>query len=152
LVKDVISTVRRVSGIMLAGEPAAQSVPQTVDEYLASLSGDKRAALQKLRRAIRSVVPEAEECISYRLPAFRLNKRMLVWFGAAANHCAFYPGAYPIQACKDDLKTHDTSKGTVRFKADRPLPTALVRKLVRVRVAEQAARQRVGATGAKHRR
>ncbi len=110
--------------------------PRTIDEYLAPLSDEKRAALQKLRRAIKSVVPEAEECISYQIPAFRLRGRMLVAFGAAANHCAFYPGAYPIRAHKNDLKTYDTSKGTIRFQADRPLPAALVRKLVKARVAE----------------
>ncbi|HXO18449.1 MAG TPA: DUF1801 domain-containing protein [Thermoanaerobaculia bacterium] len=98
----------------------------------------KRAALQKLRKAIHSAVPDAEECISYQIPAFRLHGRMLVAFGAAANHCAFYPGAFPIKSCEDELKGYDTSKGTIRFPADRPLPAALVRKLVKARVAEYA--------------
>ncbi len=119
--------------------------PQTIDEYLALLSDEKRAALQKLRRAIKSAVPEAEECISYQIPAFRLRGRMLVAFGAAANHCAFYPGAYPVKAHKDDLKAYDTSKGTIRFQADRPLPAILVRKLVKARIAEKAAQQDVAA-------
>ena len=110
--------------------------PQTIDEYLAPLSNEKRAALEKLRRAIKSTVPEAEECISYQIPAFRLRGRMLVAFGAAANHCAFYPGAYPVKAHKDDLTAYDTSKGTIRFQADNPLPVALVRKLVKARIAE----------------
>ena len=79
--------------------------PQTIDEYLALLSDEKRVALQKLRRAIKSAAPEAEECISYQIPAFRLRGRLLVGFGAAANHCAFYPGAYPIKAHEDELKT-----------------------------------------------
>jgi uncharacterized protein YdhG (YjbR/CyaY superfamily) len=120
--------------------------PRTIDEYLAPLSDEKRTALQKLRTAIRSVVPEAEECISYQVPTFRLGGRMLVSFGAAANHCAFYPGAYPLQACKADVKAYDTSKGTLRFPPDRPLPAALVRKLVKARLTEQAAR-RPGAAG-----
>jgi uncharacterized protein YdhG (YjbR/CyaY superfamily) len=120
--------------------------PRTIDEYLAPLSDEKRTALQKLRTAIRSVVPEAEECISYQVPTFRLGGRMLVSFGAAANHCAFYPGAYPLQACKADVKAYDTSKGTLRFPPDRPLPAALVRKLVKARLTEQAAR-RAGAAG-----
>ena len=65
--------------------------PKTIDDYLASLNGDKRAALERLRKVIRATAPKAEECISYGLPAFRLNGRPLVALGAAANHCAFYP-------------------------------------------------------------
>ena len=65
--------------------------PKTIDDYLVSLSKEKRAALENLRRAIKSAAPKAEECISYNIPAFRLAGRLLVAFGAAANHCAFYP-------------------------------------------------------------
>ena len=114
--------------------------PQTIDEYLAPLSNEKRAALEKLRKAIKSAAPKAEECISYQLPAFRLGGRMLVAFGAAANHCAFYPGAHPVEAHKKELKAYDTSKGTIRFPADSPLPAALVRRLVKTRIAEHAAK------------
>jgi uncharacterized protein YdhG (YjbR/CyaY superfamily) len=99
--------------------------PRTIDEYLATLSKEKRAALEKLRRAIKSAAPGAEECISYRIPAFRLGGRLLVGFGAAANHCAFYPGAHPVKAHKEGLKAHDTGKGTIRFLADSPLPASL---------------------------
>jgi len=119
--------------------------PETIDEYLAPLSGEKRAALEKLRRAIRSVAPGAEECISYNIPAFRLGGRLLVGFGAAANHCAFYPGAHPVKAHSDELKVYTTLKGTIRFPADRPLPAALVRKLVKTRIAEYAARRPIAA-------
>ncbi len=126
--------------------------PQTIDEYLAPLSNEKRAALEKLRRAIKSVAPKAEECISYQIPAFRLSGRLLVGFGAAANHCAFYPGAYPIRAHKDELRAYDTSKGTIRLQAARPLPATLVRKLVKARIAEKAAQQPDAADGAKRRR
>jgi len=115
--------------------------PQTIDEYLAPLSSQKRAALERLRRAIRSAAPKAEECISYQIPAFRLGGRLLVAFGAAANHCAFYPGSFPVETHKDELKAYDTSKGTVRFRADSPLPATLVRKLVKTRIAEHASRQ-----------
>jgi uncharacterized protein YdhG (YjbR/CyaY superfamily) len=125
--------------------------PQTIDEYLAPLSKDKRAALEKLRRAIKSAAPRAEECISYQIPAFRLGGRLLVAFGAAANHCAFYPGSYPVEAHKDELEAYDTSKGTIRFQADSPLPPTLVRKLVETRMAERAARQPVAADGATRR-
>ena len=110
--------------------------PRTIDEYLAGVSDDKRAALEKLRKTIRAVAPKAEECISYGIPAFRQN-RMLVGFGAAAKHCAFYPmSSSTIRAHEDDLKGYDTSKGTIRFQADNPLPAALVRKLVKARIAE----------------
>ena len=111
--------------------------PETIDEYLAPLTREKRAALEKLRRAIKSAAPEAEECISYGIPAFRLRGRMLVAFGSAAKHCAFYAGAYPITAHKRELKAYDTSKGTIRFQSGRPLPVSLVRKLVKTRVAER---------------
>jgi len=115
------------------------SKPKTIDEYLAVLSDDKRAALEKLRKTIKAAAPKAEECISYRLPAFRLDGKMLVAFGAAANHCAFYPmSSSTVEAHKDDLKDYDTSKGTIRFQADHPLPAALVRKLVKTRIKENA--------------
>jgi uncharacterized protein YdhG (YjbR/CyaY superfamily) len=110
--------------------------PTTIDEYLAALSDDKRAALEKLRKTIKAAAPKAEECISYQLPAFRLNG-MLVAFGATANHCAFYPmSATTVEAHKHELKGYDTSKGTIRFQPDKPLPAALVRKLVKARIAE----------------
>src|SRR5262249_15078823 len=99
---------------------------KTIDDYLERLVDDKRAALERLRKIIHQEVPTAEECISYRLPAFRLDGRMLVWFGAGANHCAFYPGAV-LEAFQDELKNFKTSKGTVRFDADHPLPAALIK-------------------------
>jgi uncharacterized protein YdhG (YjbR/CyaY superfamily) len=110
----------------------------TIDQYLAGLPADKREALEKLRRNIHTAAPGAEECISYRLPAFRLGGRMLVWFGAGTNHCAFYPGAV-VQACQDVLEGYETSKGTVRFQPAHPLSASLVRKLVKARIAEIAA-------------
>ena len=114
--------------------------PKTIDEYLAALSEDKRAALEKLRKTIRAAAPKAEECISYQLAAFRQNG-MLVAFGATANHCAFYlMSSSTVEAHKDKLKDYDTSKGTIRFQADKPLPVGLVRKLVKARIAENMGR------------
>ncbi len=116
--------------------PAKAGRPKTIDEYLAALSDDKRAALEKLRQAIRAAAPKAEECISYQLAAFRQNG-MLVAFGATANHCAFYlMSSSTVAAHQDELADYDTSKGTIRFQADKPLPAALVRKLVKARIAE----------------
>jgi uncharacterized protein YdhG (YjbR/CyaY superfamily) len=142
--RGVDGCVDRVVDLSKEHKPMlAKSVkPQTIDEYLAPLSSEKRAALEKLRRAIRSAAPEAEECISYQIPTFRLGGRMLVSFGAWVNHCALYAGVHPVKAHKDELKGYDTSKGTIRFQADSPLPATLVRKLVKTRIAERAAKQR----------
>ena len=117
--------------------------PTTIDAYLAALSEDKRAALEKLRKTIRAAAPKVEECISYGLAAFRLNGRALVAFGATANHCAFYPmSSTTVAAHKDELMDYDTSKGTIRFPADQPLPAALVKKLVKARIEENEARMK----------
>lgn len=106
--------------------------PRTIDDYLARVSSDQRAALNRLRKAIRAAAPRAEECISYQLPAFRLDGRMLVWFGAGANHCSFYPGAV-VQRFKRELDDFQISKGTIRFQPDHPIPAGLVRRLVKAR-------------------
>ena len=111
--------------------------PKTIDQYLAAVSDDQRAVLEKLRKTIRAAAPQAEECISYGLAAFRLNGKPLVGFGASAKHCAFYPmNGSTVAAFKNELKNYDTSKGTIRFPASKPLPAALVRKLVKARIAE----------------
>lgn len=110
---------------------------RTIDDYLATLDGPKRRALEQLRRAMKAAAPRAEECISYGIPGFRLDGKLLVWFGAAAKHCAFYPGAEPIRKHKTELKGFDFEKGTIRFQPDDPLPAALVRKLVKTRVAQR---------------
>jgi uncharacterized protein YdhG (YjbR/CyaY superfamily) len=121
--------------------------PGNIDEYLAALSDDKRVALDKLRKTIRAAAPDAEECISYQLAAFRQNG-MLVAFGATGKHCAFYlMSSSTVEAHKEELKEYDTSKGTIRFQADKPLPTALVRKLVKARIAENLDRTRAGKKG-----
>ena len=115
---------------------STKTKPRTIDEYLAGVNADQRAALEKLRKTIRTVAPKVEECISYGLAAFRLNGRPLVAFGAWANHCAFYPmSAATVKAFQDQLKGLETSKGTIRFSIDKPLPMALVKKLVKARIA-----------------
>jgi uncharacterized protein YdhG (YjbR/CyaY superfamily) len=111
--------------------------PKTIDEYLAAVDPKKRAALEKLRKTIQAAAPEAVECISWQLPCFRLNGKLLVAFGAAKNHCSLYPmSSATVTAHHRDLKAYDTSKGTIRFQPDRPLPVALVRKLVKARIEE----------------
>ena len=111
--------------------------PKTIDEYLATVSDDKRAALEKLRKTIQAAAPKAEECINYGLAAFRLNGKNLVAFGASAKHCSFFPmDGHTVDAFKDELKDYGTSKGTIRFSTDKPLSATLVRKLVKARLAE----------------
>ncbi|HJZ69169.1 MAG TPA: DUF1801 domain-containing protein [Blastocatellia bacterium] len=108
--------------------------PETIDDYLSDLSDDKRTALTKLRKEIKAAAPKAVECISYQLPAFRLDGKFLVAFGASKRHCSFYPGSSAIETFKRELNAYDTSKGTIRFQSDKHLPTALVRKLVQARI------------------
>ena len=115
--------------------------PTTIDEYLATRPPDQRAALEQLRRTIKAAAPGAEECISYQLPAFRYHG-MLVAFGATTSHCAFYlMSASTVAAHATELQDYDTSKGTIRFQPEQPLPAALVRKLVKARVAENEVRR-----------
>ena len=108
-----------------------------VTAYLATVPVDARTALQRLRNAIRAAAPGAEEGFSYGLPAFKLDGRSLVCYSAPKRHCSFYPmSAAVISANAKDLRGYDTSKGTIRFPANKPLPLALVRKLVRARIEE----------------
>jgi uncharacterized protein YdhG (YjbR/CyaY superfamily) len=126
----------------IARESAAKrKVPsrlQTVDDYLALVPEPARSTLQRMRTAIRSAVPaETTEAISYGIPAFNY-KGPLVWFAAFSNHCSFFPTASVIKAFKNDLKGYKTSKGTIHFPVDKPLPAALVKKMVKARLAEKA--------------
>ena len=116
---------------------AAKRKLSTIDQYLAPLSSDKRAALEKLRRTIKTAVPRAEECISYQIPAFRLDGKVFIWFGAGANHCAIYG----VDSNIEELEGYDMSgKGTVRFQPDKPIPVAVIRKLVKARIAKVSAK------------
>ncbi len=111
--------------------------PQTIDEYLDTVSPSQRLALEKIRKAIQAAAPQAEECITYRIPAFRLNGKSLVAFGATTKHCAFYPmSSTMVLTFADDLTGFETSKGTIRFQPEKPLPAALVRKIVKARITE----------------
>ncbi len=123
----------------MAPMPAVKAM--TIDEYLAPLPADKRAALQWLRRQIKAAAPGAEECISYGIPAFRLDGRLLVHFGAATKHCAFYPGAV-VESHREELKGYDISRGTIRFQPAAPPPAALVRKLVKAQIERRGAPKR----------
>src|SRR6266480_6004441 len=111
--------------------------PKTIDEYLADVNADHRGVLEKVRKTIHAVAPKVEECISYGIPAFRLNGRPLVFFGAWANHCSLYPGSSTmLKKFRGDLKGFQITKGTIRFSSDNPLPLAVVKKLVKARIVE----------------
>ena len=113
----------------------------TIDEYLARVPDDKRAALERLREQIHAAVPDATETISYGLPTFKLDGRWLVAFGVARKHCSFYAGGAPLEAMAGELTDYRLWKGTINFPADRPLSADLVRKLIEVRIAEHRAHQ-----------
>ncbi len=108
--------------------------PKDIDAYLAALPVGQRAVLQKLRQTIKATAPEAVESISYQMPTFKYKGRPLIYFGAAKNHCAVYGMSSVFEAHKSELEPYVTSKGTIRFPADKPLPAALVKKLVKAQM------------------
>ena len=112
----------------------------TIDEYLAGVPEDKRAALQRLREQIQAAAPDALEAISYDMPAFRLDGRWFVGFAATRRHCSFYAGRAPIEAHAEELTGYRLRKGTISFLPDQPLQPELVKRLVLARAAEHRAR------------
>ena len=123
---------------------AKSAVACDVDDYLARLPEHSRAALERLRRTLKSIVPDAHEVISYQIPTLKYQGRMLVSYAAFSEHCSFFPGAGPIAAHHDELKSYETSKGTIRFPAEKPLPATLVKKLVKTRLAEGGGQYKKG--------
>ncbi len=114
----------------------ATKVPRTVDEYLARLPEPSRGALQRVRMIVRDVIPpEATEAISYGIPTFKYNG-MLMSFAAFSDHCSVFPGAGPIEEFQKDLKNFRTAKGTIQFAPEKPLPSSLLKKLVKARMEE----------------
>jgi uncharacterized protein YdhG (YjbR/CyaY superfamily) len=114
----------------------ANATPKNVDEYFLGVPEPARTNLNKIRAAIHSVVPlEAIETISYGIPAFK-DKKVLVWFAAFSDHCSLFPTASVIEEFKNELKDFITSKGTIQFPLEEPLPIALIKKLVKARVAQ----------------
>jgi uncharacterized protein YdhG (YjbR/CyaY superfamily) len=125
--------------------PAAKAdrAPKNVDQYLAGVPEPARSTLNKIRAAIRAAVPPgATETISYRIPAFKYSKGMLVWFAAFSDHCSLFPTAAVVEALKNELTGFSTSKGTIHFPTDKPLPTALIKKLVKARVMQNESKKR----------
>jgi uncharacterized protein YdhG (YjbR/CyaY superfamily) len=119
-----------------------KSAPKNIDEYLTAVPQPARGTLNKIRAAIRSAAPrDATEAISYGMPAFK-HKGMLVWFAAFSNHCSLFPTAAVIEQFKNELKGFSTTKGTIHFPTNKPLPPALVKKLVKARVAQIESKKR----------
>jgi uncharacterized protein YdhG (YjbR/CyaY superfamily) len=119
-----------------------KDIPKTLDEYLAGVPQPARSTLNKMRAAIRAAAPrEATEIISYGIPAFK-HSGVLVWYAAFSDHCSLFPTSAVIAAFKNELKGFTTSKGTIQFPTDKPLPTALVKKLVKARVAQIESKKR----------
>jgi uncharacterized protein YdhG (YjbR/CyaY superfamily) len=118
-------------------------VPKNFPEYLTLVPKPARSTLLKMRSVIRSAVPgNAIETISYRIPAFKNKEGVLVWFAAFSDHCSLFPTASTIEALKDQLKDFSTSKGTIHFPLNKPLPTALIRNLVKARVKQSENKKR----------
>ncbi len=113
---------------------------QIIDEYIIQFLKDVRDVLEQLRQVIRESAPEAEETISYQMPAFGLNGT-LVWFAAFKNHVGFYPKVSAIEAFRDKLEKYKVSKGTIQFQLDEPIPYDLVREIVKFRVRENEAKK-----------
>jgi uncharacterized protein YdhG (YjbR/CyaY superfamily) len=116
------------------------AAPTSVDEYLAALPEAPRAALEKLRKQIQAAAPEAAETISYQMPTFKLDGRFLVSYAAFKNHCSLFPASKAVlEAYGKELEPYFSGKGTIRFTTDKPLPSALVKKIVKTRIEENAA-------------
>jgi uncharacterized protein YdhG (YjbR/CyaY superfamily) len=115
--------------------------PKTIDEYLATVSDDEsRRALEALREQIRAIIPKAEECISYNLPAFRLNGAVVAGFCATAKGCSYFPfSGRTLTTLARDVAAYDQTKGSLHFSPGKPLPEKLVKKLIVTRIAEQKA-------------
>ncbi len=134
--------MKKVKAARTRSTAKASGAPKSVDEYLARVPQPARSTLHKMRATSRSVVPsEATETISYGMPAFRHNG-VLVWFAAFSNHCSLFPTASVIEEFKSELEPYSTSKGTIHFPTDKPLPTTLIKKLVKARVAQNEAKKR----------
>jgi len=117
-------------------KPAKSTAPKSVDDYLARVPEPARTNLEKIRATIRSAVPpETTEGISYGIPMFRHNE-ILIWYAAFSDHCSLFPKKSVIETFKNELKNFRISKGTVQFPVDKPFPAALLKKMVKARIAE----------------
>lgn len=114
---------------------------KTVDEYFSDLPARTKSVLRKMRAIIKEVVPQAEEVISYNMPAFKQNG-ILVWYAVHKQHIGFYPTPGPIKTFAQELRQYKTSKGAIQFPIDKPIPISLVKKIVRSRVKQNLEKAR----------
>jgi uncharacterized protein YdhG (YjbR/CyaY superfamily) len=134
----IISGMKQTSRVR--GSSAKKAPVKTVDEYLKQVPEPARSTLNKVRAAVRAAVPaETAEVISYRIPAFKIetpkHQGMIVWYAAFADHCSLFPTASVIEQFKQELEGYRVSKGTIHFPVDKPLPAALLKKMVKARLA-----------------
>ena len=123
-------------------KPKTAAAPKTIDDYLAAVPEPAHTTLQTVRAAIRAALPPtATETISYKIPAFR-HGEIIIWFAAFADHCSLFPTARIIELFKNDLKPYTLSKGTIQFPTSQPLPSTLIKKMVKARLAQIAAKKR----------
>ena len=113
--------------------------PASVDDYLFALPAERRATMDELRQTIRAAAPEATETIAYQMPAFKSHGRILVCYAAFKDHYSLFPTS-AIEALGEEVRPYVAGKGTIRFRADEPIPRAIVTRIVQVRLAENAAR------------
>ena len=114
---------------------------QTIDDYIKTFSKDIQEILQTIRQIIKKAAPEAEEVISYKMPAFKQNG-ILVWFAAFKNHIGFFPKVNAIKKFKNELSIYETSKGTIRFPLDKKIPLGLISKITKFRLKEELERKK----------
>lgn len=127
--------------------------PSPIDAYLRSLPEDRRKALEDLRAKIRSIVPEAEECISYRIPAFRVHGAVVAGFHATKSGCSYFPfSGATLRTVARHVRAYDQTKSALHFSPDDPLPTSLVRRLLKARLAEIEPQSLVGRSPSARRR
>jgi uncharacterized protein YdhG (YjbR/CyaY superfamily) len=116
---------------------------KSIDEYIASQPAAVQAALKRVRSTIRKALPGAEEAISYKMPAYKLHGRVVVYFAGWTQHYALYPGnAHTVAAFKDDLAPYEVSKGTIRFPLSEPIPVKLIERIAKFRAKEVAGREK----------
>jgi uncharacterized protein YdhG (YjbR/CyaY superfamily) len=132
----------RKKATAIRGGNQGAKIPKTIGEYIAGVPEPARPMLTRIRALIQTAAPkEAVETISYGMPAFKY-KGMLVWFAAFSNHCSLFPGSTIIELFKKDLKSFSTTKGTIHFPMDKPVPATLIKRIVKAKVAENEKRKR----------
>ena len=122
----------------------ATKKPASIDEYIAAFPKETQKVLQQVRATIKNTVPDAEETISYAIPAFTLNKTYLVYFAGYKNHISLYPAPTGNEAFEKEIAAYRSGKGTVQFQRDQPLPVNLVTKIVKYRLKENLKKQKAG--------